>query len=200
MVSCMGSTTLWGQYQTPTPAGGDAVSPFPVLDVANTQTYTPTLEYTPTPAATFTVTPTSLLSVSVTRQPLLTPTVYISPTIPANSILYYAQSGDWIPAVANRFGVAADAITSPKPISEKGLIDPGTLLIIPDNRDEPVDYTPGAQLIPDSDVVFSATAVDFNITNYVREAGGYLSTYREYLGSTGWTTGISAIEQRCSWE
>ena len=139
------------------------------------------------------------MNISVTREPLLTPTVYLSPTIPANSILYYAQSGDWLPAVANRFGVKANEITSPKPISEKGLTDPGTLLIIPDRRDDPIDYTPGAQLIPDSEIVYSATAVDFNIAGYIREAGGYLSTYREYLGSTGWTTGISIVE-RLSYE
>ncbi len=195
----MGSTSLWGQYQTPTPFGGDPVSPSPVIDVANTQTSTPTLEATPSPAATFTVTPTSLLNVSVTRQLLLTPTVYLSSTIPANSILYYTQSGDWLPAVASRFGVDKTEISSPKPISEKGLLDPGMLLIIPDKGDEPVDYTPGAQLIPDSDIVYSATAVDFNVGSYVRDAGGYLATYREYLGTTGWTTGINAIE-RLSYE
>jgi len=199
MVSCVGSTSLWGQYQTPTPFGGDPISPIPVVDVANTMTPTPTLENTPVPSATYTATPTSLLNIFVTRDPLITPTAYISPTIPANSILYYAQSGDWLPAVAKRFGVEVSEITSPKPITDKGLIDAGTLLIIPDHNDDPVDYTPGAHLIPDSEVVYSATAVDFNVGEYVRQAGGYLSTYREYLGSTGWTTGIGAIE-RLSYE
>ena len=195
MVSCMGSTSLWGQYQTPTLPGGDPVNPFPVADVADTQTPTATLENTPAPTATYTATPTSLLNINVTRQPLLTPTLYLSPTIPANSILYYAQSGDWLPAVASRFGVDVSEITSPQPVSERGLIDPDTLLIIPDNRDEPVDYTPGARLIPDSEIVYSATALDFNVAEYVRNAGGYLATYREYLGTTGWTTGTKAIER-----
>lgn len=199
MVSCVGSTSLWGQYQTPTPFGADPVSSSPALDVANTFTPTPTLENTLIPSATFTVTPTSLLNINVTREPLTTPTAYISPTIPPNSILYYTQSGDWLPAVAKRFGVEMSEITSPKPLSDKNLLDAGTLLIIPDQNDDPVDYTPGVQLIPDSDVVYSATAVDFNIGEYVRQAGGYLSTYREYLGTTGWTTGIGAIE-RLSYE
>ena len=199
MVSCMGSTTLWGQYQTPTPFGDDPASPFPVVDVADTQTPTAMLENTPAPTATYTATPTSLLNINVTRQPLLTPTLYLSPTIPANSILYYAQSGDWLPAVASRFGVDVSEITSPQPVSERGLIDPDTLLIIPDNRDEPVDYTPGVRLIPDSEIVYSATALDFNVGEYIRNAGGYLATYREYLGTTGWTTGTKAIE-RLSYE
>ena len=198
MVSCVGSTSLWGQYQTPTPIGG-GLSPDAVVDVADTQTSVPTLASTPLPTAEYTPTPTSLLNIAVTRDPLLTPTAFISPTIPPNSILYYAQSGDWLPAVAKRFSVDASEITSPKPLTDKGLIDAGTLLIIPDTNDDPVDYTPGIQLIPDSDVVYSATAVDFNVGEYVRQAGGYLSTYREYLGTTGWTTGVGAIE-RLSYE
>jgi len=200
LVSCIGSTSsLWGQYQTPTPFGGKSLSPIAVVDVVNTQTETSEPEYTSTPFPTLTASPTSLININVTREPLITPTVYLSPTIPPNSILYYAQSGDWLPAVARRFRVDTTEITSPKPLSERGLIDAGTLLIIPDRRDDLANYTPGIQVIPDSDVVYSATAVDFNVGEYVNQAGGYLSTYREYLGTTGWTTGTEAIE-RLSYE
>jgi murein DD-endopeptidase MepM/ murein hydrolase activator NlpD len=199
MVSCIGSTSLWGQYQTPTPFITDPVSPSPAPDVADTRTFTPTIENTPLPTATHTTTATALLNINATRELLITPTVYLSPTIPADSILYYTQSGDWLPAVANRFGVDVNEVISPQPVSAKGLLDPGTLLIIPDRHDGTVEYTPGAQLIPDSEIVYSATAVDFNVAEYVREAGGYLSTFREYLGSTGWTSGTTAIE-RLSYE
>jgi len=197
MASCVGTTSLWGQYPTPTPIGGNPVSPSPILDVVDTQTPTQTNTPLPVSTATYTATPTSLLDVFVTKNS--TATVPPTPDIPDDSILYYAQSGDWLPAVANRFGVDVSEITSPKPISNKGLLDPGTLLIIPDQRDDTASYTPAAQLIPDSEIVFSATAVDFNISGYIREAGGYLSTYREYLGSTGWATGSGAIE-RLSYE
>jgi len=44
-------------------------------------------------------------------------------------------------------------------------------------------------------VIFSATSLDFDIATYVKDAGGYLSTYREYLGTTEWTTGARAIER-----
>jgi LysM repeat protein len=197
MASCVGTTSLWGQYPTPTPIGGNPVSPSPILDVVDTQTPTQTNTPLPVSTATYTATPTSLLDVFVTKNS--TATVPATPDIPDDSILYYAQSGDWLPAVANRFGVEVSEITSPKPISNKGLLDPGTLLIIPDQHDDTASYTPAAQLIPDSEIVFSATAVDFNISGYIREAGGYLSTYREYLGSTGWATGSGAIE-RLSYE
>jgi murein DD-endopeptidase MepM/ murein hydrolase activator NlpD len=86
-------------------------------------------------------------------------------------------------------------ITSPKIISENGHLDTGTLLIIPDRLDPSVKYTPQLQLIPDSEIIFSPSAVDFDIAAYIRDAGGYLSNYREYLGSTGWMTGAAEIER-----
>lgn len=111
------------------------------------------------------------------------------------TILYYSQSGDWLPAVAKRFGVEVSEIASPKVLPESGLLDTGTLLIIPDRRDKSVEYVPAIQIIPDAEAVFSATSLDFDAPTYVKEAGGYLSTYREYLKSSGWTTGAGVIER-----
>jgi murein DD-endopeptidase MepM/ murein hydrolase activator NlpD len=111
------------------------------------------------------------------------------------TLLYYAQSGDWLPAVAIRFGVDVNEIASPKVLPEKGLLDPGTLLIIPDRLDRSVPFTGALQLIPDNELVFSASAIDFDIASYVKDAGGYLSNYRQYLLSTGWTSGAREIER-----
>lgn len=112
--------------------------------------------------------------------------------------MYYTQSGDWLPAVAKRFGVEVSEITSPKILPENGLLDAETLLMIPDRRDPTLQYTSPLQLMPDNEVVFSATALDFDVTTYVKEAGGYLSTYREYL-KQGWISGAGVIE-RSSYE
>jgi murein DD-endopeptidase MepM/ murein hydrolase activator NlpD len=120
----------------------------------------------------------------------------ISPT-PTN--LYYAQSGDWLPAVAKRFGVEVSEITSPKVLPKAGLLDTGTLLIIPDRRDKSAQYVPAVQMIPDSEVVLSATSLDLNVPDYVQKAGGFLSTFREYLKSTGWTSG-AGVTERLSYE
>ncbi len=97
------------------------------------------------------------------------------PTANTPTVLYYAQSGDWLPAVAIRFGVDVNAIASPKILPEKGLLDPGTLLIIPDTLDHSLPSTPALQMLPDNELIFSATAIDFDISNYVKEAGGYIS-------------------------
>ena len=153
--------------QTPPPSKQVPATVMPTLEPTQTTTVTP-LQNTPTIAAT------------------LIPNSGIPP------ILYYSQSGDTLSAVAARFGVKLSEITSAGPLPTTGLIDPGMLLVIPDKLE---DYGPNNQIMPDSEIVFSVTAVDFDIYAYIAEAGGELSKYREYLGSVGWTTGSRAIER-----
>jgi len=190
--SCVGDASLWGQYQTPTPQVGSVSSPA----VVPTETPTALIPFAFAVTTTFTPAPTATSTAFVAQQtnpPLLEST--LANATPAPTVLYYAQSGDWLPAVAERFGVEVNEIVSPKILPQSGLLDVGTLLIIPDHLDKTVQYTPALQLLPDSEVVFSATALDFDIAGYVKDAGGYLAAYREYLGSTGWTTGAGVIQR-----
>jgi LasA protease len=131
----------------------------------------------------------------ITQEATVTPEYTPTPTSSIPTLFYYTQSGDWLPAVATRFGVDVSQITSPKILPESGLLDPGTLLMIPDILDKSIPQTSRLQLIPDNELIFSATAIDFDISTYVRDAGGYLSTYREYLKSTGWMSGAREIER-----
>lgn len=194
LAACGGNASLWGQYATPTPLGGASPTLPPptatlVLPTQTPETVSPlVLQVTPTPTPTFReafvtqeATPTSE-SVSLTAEN-------------APTLLYYTQSGDWLPSVAIRFGVDVSQIASPKILPEKGLLDPGTLLIIPDVLDRSIPFTPAVQLIPDNELVFTSTAIDFDISAYVTEAGGHLSSYREYLLSTGWMSGAREIER-----
>jgi hypothetical protein len=64
------------------------------------------------------------------------------------------------------------------------------LLIIPNRIGE---TSSSSKLLPDSEVTFSPSTVDFDIQAFVDQAGGYLSTYTEYLASTGWTSGADII-------
>jgi LasA protease len=199
--SCVGnaSPSLWGQYLTPTPEGyvTPTASLVPEVFVPETPTMDGVIAFSEAPSATPTPSPTNEAFVTL-ESPVATTTS--TPTnIPSGPlVLYYTQSGDWLPAVAKRFGVEMSEITSPKLLPENGLLDAGTLLMIPDRRDQTVQYTSPLQLMPDNEVVFSATALDFDVTGYVRDAGGYLSTYREYL-KQGWTSGAGVIE-RSSYE
>lgn len=48
-------------------------------------------------------------------------------------------------------------------------------------------------LIPDSEVVFAASAASFDPAAYLQRAGGFLGGYRQYLMITGWTDAPAVI-------
>lgn len=180
------SPSIWGTAMTPTPSffqpSGFQTDPQPA-----------SVDSTPSPTSTF-----SPLN-DPPDLPLETPTPPNNsqgePTYTATfdtvPILYYAQSGDSIPSLMKRFNVDRGDISSSVTLPESGLIDPGTLLVIPDRISEPT--TPNIQIMPDNEIIFSATAVDFDTRAFIREAGGRLGNFREYLGSTGWIDGDEAI-------
>ncbi len=101
------------------------------------------------------------------------------------------RAGTASPAVAARFNVQVEEITSPKNLPAIGLVDAGTLLIIPDRI--LVEKTPNTQIIPDSEVIFSASATTFDLAGFITDAGGFLAGYRQWITSTGWTTSTDVI-------
>lgn len=145
-----------------------------------------TLTAMSTPALQETLIPTTV--VQATEAALQAPPT-ITPT-ERPPILYYTQAGDTLDALSVRFGVQVNEITSPEPLVQKGLFDPGQLLLIPQRLDK---TTSDRQVLPDSEVVDSPSAANFDISAFVTNAGGYLSTYQEYLGSTGWTSGSDIV-------
>ncbi len=97
-------------------------------------------------------------------------------------IYYQSQSGDSLEAVALHFGVQISEITSTVALPSAGLLNPNTLLIIP-NLLSQIPSSPSQEIIPDSELVFSPSAQSFDIPGYVSLAGGYLSTFREPRGN-----------------
>jgi LasA protease len=146
-----------------------------------------------TPPAT--IEPTGVLPPSATLEPAATalpleplasptfpPTPTVGLTAQSESILYLSQSGDTPLAVAIRFGVVPeDLVADGAQLPEPGrLIDPGTRLIIPRRLES---TGPGEKLLPDSEVVFSPNAAEFDVSAFSGEQGGYLDRYQEYVGS-----------------
>ena len=132
------------------------------------------------------------LSQVILQSPTVVPT---PPAVPVDSapLLYYTQAGDTLPVIAIRFGVDIDDINSPDgSLPKTGLLTPNTLLVIPHML---VNTTSPTKIIPDSELVYSPSSVDFDVEAYVSEAGGYLSRYREWLGTTEWTTGAQIISR-----
>jgi murein DD-endopeptidase MepM/ murein hydrolase activator NlpD len=54
---------------------------------------------------------------------------------------------------------------------------------------------PVTRLLPDSEVVYGPSTVDFDLAGYLKRAGGALGSHREYLSSTGWTSAAEIIER-----
>lgn len=108
-------------------------------------------------------------------------------------ILYYTQSSDTLESICARFDVLPEEITSPdlKEIPSNAFLKPDLLLLIPDRLEE---TTQTERLMPDSEIIFSASAIGFDSDAFVKEAGGYLAEYQEWR-TDGWYNGGQVIER-----
>jgi hypothetical protein len=152
---------------------------------------TPTLPPTPTDTPDPSIPSPPPEIVTPTLLPTLTPTdAPISADTPP--LLYFAQAGDTLHSLANRFGVNPFEIVSPEPIPETGFIDPEQMLMIPQRL---ALTTSDEKIFPDSEVVYSPTAVDFDVITFIETLDGHLKTYREYIFPTGITSGAEIIQK-----
>jgi len=115
---------------------------------------------------------------------------------PDNSGLftYTLQSGDTLDALSARFGVQVGQVVSGQALPERGYLPAGYTLYIPWELGE---VLPSARLLPDSEVVYSPTSVDFDLDSFVQEAGGYLSVYSQEIDDET-VSGIELIRRVAS--
>jgi hypothetical protein len=191
------SISIWGVAQTPTPNSSNPNTPpqgFDPFIVQDNPIIFPTSTVPPQFATETSPTASTPAATTDKAPPVVEVTASSSSVVYDTApFLYYAQSGDMLSAVASRFGVKESEITSDADLTKTTLIDPGTLLIITNRITEAM--TPNVQIMPDAEVIYSFTAVDFNVNEYVQKAGGYLSKFRDYLGSTGWINGDDSIQR-----
>ena len=91
-------------------------------------------------------------------------------------LIYFTQNGDTLPAVAKRFGVEPEQVSSVHPLAPEALLPPGLELLIPNvlGDRQHLDF-----LLPDSEIIYSPSTTDFQIGEFIQDAGGYLSSYSE---------------------
>jgi murein DD-endopeptidase MepM/ murein hydrolase activator NlpD len=104
--------------------------------------------------------------------------------------VYHAQSGDTLASVAGRFSLDLDDVHSDLHLDPTALLAPGLPLTLAGWRPQ---GSPAAMLLPDSEVVYSPSALDFDIASFLNESGGFLGQHREYLRSTGWTSAADVV-------
>ncbi len=164
--------------QTAAPTQAPPISATPLFTATTSPTDVPTATVTPaTPEAPASPTPPATPTASSNNQP--------------DTIVYNAQPGDTLRAVAVRFGVLVSDISA-SGASLPGadtLIAPDTILLIPRRLGA---TGPSDLLIPDSEMVFSPHAVDFDVAAFAQAQGGFLASYHEYVGLR-WRTGPEVL-------
>lgn len=141
-----------------------------LIDVPTTVLITPSLTPTsPTP------TPIHTSQPSTTPLPTLTPaSANTTPTASPN-IFYTTLSGDTLPALAARFGVAPEDIVAPNGLVGTTTLAEGQLLLIP--RQDLGERTTDVRLIPDSELIYTGSAAGFDPEQFATEQGGHLAGY-----------------------
>ncbi len=104
---------------------------------------------------------------------------------------YLAQSGDTLELVARRFGVQAKSVSSFETLPEQGFLPPGAILWLPQDLAPPA----ALRLLPDSEIVYGPSALDFDLSEILSQAGGALASHEEYLESDRWASAAEIISR-----
>jgi LasA protease len=95
-------------------------------------------------------------------------------------IFYYTtRSGDTLDGLQARFAAPLEQYLVSQGLPTAGFIPIGVELAIPNVLDPGKDLTPASLLLPDSEAIYSPTSTDFNVRQFVQDAGGYLNAYQE---------------------
>jgi hypothetical protein len=94
---------------------------------------------------------------------------------------YQTTSGDTLAALSARFAVEPEQILAHRFLPSEGYLPSGVHLLIPNLLES---VSPGVPLLPDSEVVYSLAAADFDVEGFVRSAGGFLASYVETVDET----------------
>lgn len=102
------------------------------------------------------------------------------------------RPNQYLGTIANSYGVSVEDIVTFSRIDNPDVVSIGQGLIIPHRTDR---YTPATILIPDSEVVYGTSYVDFDIHQFVADQGGFLATYSVPAPEEGRWTGADLIER-----
>jgi LasA protease len=105
---------------------------------------------------------------------------------------YVTRPGDTVAGLAGRFDAQPDEIIADVSLSEGDYVASGLSLSIPDRLE---DLSPAQPLLPDAELVYSPTALDFDLPAYVTQGAGFLAVYREELEDEIEFTGAQIVQR-----
>lgn len=127
-----------------------------------------------------------------TRDPITTPTP--DPTRAADTRqteLYIVQSGDSLAGIAAEYNTTFDDIAATNGLNDLSVIHPGDPLNVPLKIDR---VGPSTKLIPDAELVYGPSAIDFDVTAFIDKTSGYLKTFSEQVDGE-WLTGAQIVQR-----
>jgi len=113
-------------------------------------------------------------------EPAPTPTPdapHTLPTLRSDPVKYYAQANDTYGKIARDHGVSLEDLIEENDILDENMLSIGQEIDIPPAK--PVGQAPGFKIIPDSELVYGPTVVDFSVATFMEGRQGYLTNYSE---------------------
>lgn len=135
---------------------------------------------------------------ATSADPILTPTPdapHELPPLRTEIEQYIVQPNDSLGQIARRYFVSVEDILEVNEISHPDYLEVGQELTIP--PPQPGINGPAFKIIPDSQLVYSPSSADFDLTKFVHGNGGYLSTYKEEIDGRK-MSGVKIIQRVAS--
>jgi LasA protease len=99
------------------------------------------------------------------------------PTARLDADEYVVQPGDTLGTIAQNFGISVEDLMQANGLQDENLIAVDMTLYIP--SPDPGVRGPSFKVIPDSELVYGPAAAQFDVGEFVKSKGGYLSAYTE---------------------
>jgi LasA protease len=132
-------------------------------------------------------------------EPILTPTPdqpRLLPTLRTEPEQYTIKSGDTLGTIAQAYSTSLDSLIEANKLTNPDILSIGQVITIPPPTPGPPG--PDFKIIPDSELVYGPSSIDFDIAAFAREQGGYLFSYLEEVDSESLSG--AAIIERVSYE
>ncbi len=114
--------------------------------------------------------------VNPTQIPLVEPsTNEQSSVIPTSAVLpsqYVVQPGDSLSVIAATYNISLQSLLNVNNIQNPDLLEVGQVLIFPES---PTSYTPNFEIAPDSKLIYSPSAINFQIDTFLASQTGYIA-------------------------
>lgn len=111
---------------------------------------------------------------------VLTPTPdspHVIPTFPSEPHEYTVKSGDTLGQIAQHYGISLEALIAANQLVNPDILRVGDVITIPVSN--PDNVGPSFKIIPDSELVNSPAAAQFDVEAFIRGKDGYLAHYQQ---------------------